>query len=70
MTAIIRARIHALTDDELRSEWVSAARDRDRDMVARAIADACIEEATTRGLPLRGRQDTLVRAVLADMEGY
>ena len=70
MTALIRARIAAMTDDELRSEWVSAARNRDRDVLDAFVADICVEEATQRALPLKGRTDTLVAALLQDMRGF
>ena len=62
MTTVIQERIARLTDDELRSEYVSASRRRDRDVV-----DALIREAADRELD---RRRILVRAILREMEGY
>ena len=70
MTVLIRARIAAMSDDELRSEWVSASHNRDRDVLDALIADLCVEEAMRRALPLKGRTDTLVAALLQDMRGF
>lgn len=64
----LRERIRALSDDALRSEYVSASRV-SGDWIDAVIALECIQEARRRSLPLRTRDET-IRAMLAAMEGY
>ena len=70
--AIIRARIRALSDGALRSEYVSACA-RGQDLIDAVIRECCAREAEDRGIVLRDRKRrraALVRAVLGEMDGF
>ena len=70
-TSRIRERIRALSDDGLRSEYVSAcALAHEWDIVSRYTREYCRQEALDRGIILRGqvdREKQLVADLIGDM---
>lgn len=66
----LRRRVREMSDDTLRSEYVSACHPwAERDLVALEMREACEREAIRRGLKLRTRVQTM-RELLAEMKGF
>jgi hypothetical protein len=66
----LRARVRLMSDDQLRSEYVSACHPwTDTDLVSLELREAIEREAKRRGLKLRTRAET-VAAMVQDMKGF